>query len=75
MAVFSKNLNQDNCGWTLLASLMVPPFEFEGFVLDLDKQEPTPRAGSSRGRQPAEKKLDQRPTQSDEGARSKIGQV
>ena len=35
-------------------------FEFEGFVLDMDKQEPTPRAGSSRGRQPAEKKSAQR---------------
>ena len=47
-------------------------FEFEGFVLDIDKQEPTPRAGSSRGRQPAEKKSDQRPTRSDGGARSKL---
>ena len=37
----------------------------------MDKQEPTPRAGSSRGRQPAEKKSDQRPAQSDGGARSK----
>ena len=46
-------------------------FEFDGFVLDMDKQEPTPRAGSSRGRQPAEKKLDQRPAWSDSGARSK----
>ena len=46
-------------------------FEFEGFVLDMDKQEPTPRAGSSRGRQPAEKKSDQRPARSDGGARSK----
>ena len=46
-------------------------FEFEGFVLDMDKQEPMPRAGSSRGRQPAEKKLDQCPTWSDGGARSK----
>ena len=34
-------------------------FEFDGFVLDMDKQEPTPRAGSSRGRQPAEKKSNQ----------------
>ena len=46
-------------------------FEFDGFVLDMDKQEPTPRAGSSRGRQPAEKKLDQCPARSDGGARSK----
>ena len=46
-------------------------FKFDGFVLDMDKQEPTPRAGSSRGRQPAEKKLDQRPARSDGGARSK----
>ena len=46
-------------------------FEFDGFVLDMDKQEPSPRAGSSRGRQPAEKKSDQRPTRSDGGARSK----
>ena len=46
-------------------------FEFDGFVLDMDKQEPMPRAGSSRGRQPAEKKSDQRPTRSDGGARSK----
>ena len=46
-------------------------FEFDGFVLDMDKQEPTPRAGSSRGRQRAEKKSDQRPAQSDGGARSK----
>ena len=46
-------------------------FEFDGFVLDMDKQEPTPRAGSSRGRQPAEKKSDQRLSQSDGGARSK----
>ena len=46
-------------------------FEFDGFVLDMDKQEPTPRAGSSRGRQPAEKKSDQRPVRSDGGARSK----
>ena len=46
-------------------------FKFDGFVLDMDKQEPTPRAGSSRGRQPAEKKSDQRPAQSDGGARSK----
>ena len=46
-------------------------FEFEGFVLDMDKKEPTPRAGSLRGRQPAEKKSDQRPTQSYGGARSK----
>ena len=46
-------------------------FKFVGFVLDMDKQEPTPRAGSSRGRQPAEKKSDQRPTRSDGGARSK----
>ena len=46
-------------------------FEFEGFVLDMDKQESTPRAGSSRGRQPAEKKSNQRPTWSDSGARSK----
>ena len=46
-------------------------FEFDGFVLDMDKQEPTPRAGSSRGRQPAEKKSDQRPARSDGGARSK----
>ena len=46
-------------------------FEFDGFVLDMDKQEPTPRAGSLRGRQPAEKKLDQRPTRSDGGAGSK----
>ena len=46
-------------------------FEFDGFVLDMDKQEPTPRAGSSRGRQPAEKKSDQCPAQSDGGARSK----
>ena len=46
-------------------------FEFEGFVLDMDKQESTPRAGSSRGRQPAKKESDQRPTQSDGGARSK----
>ena len=30
-------------------------FEFDGFVLDMDKQEPMPRAGSSRGRQPAER--------------------
>ena len=47
-------------------------FEFDGFVLDMDKQEPTPRAGSSRGRQPAEKKSDQHPAQSDGGARSKL---
>ena len=46
-------------------------FESDGFVLDMDKQEPTPRAGSSRGRQPAEKKSDQRPARSDGGARSK----
>ena len=46
-------------------------FEFDGFVLDMDKQEPTPRAGSSRGRQPAEKKSDQRPAWSDGGTRSK----
>ena len=46
-------------------------FEFEGFVSDMDKQEPMPRAGSSRGRQPAEKRMDQRPAQSDGGARSK----
>ena len=46
-------------------------FEFNGFVLDIDKQEPTPRAGSSRRRQPAEKKLDQCPARSDGGARSK----
>ena len=46
-------------------------FEFDGFVLDMDKQEPTPRAGSSRGRQPAEKKSDQRPARSDGGTRSK----
>ena len=46
-------------------------FEFEGFVLDMDKQEPTPRAGSSRGRQPAGKKLDQHPARGDGGARSK----
>ena len=46
-------------------------FEFDGFVLDMDKQEPTPRAGSSRGRQPAEKKSDQRPAQSDGGTGSK----
>ena len=44
-------------------------FEFEGFVLDMDKQESTPRAGSSRGRQPVEKKSVQRPTWSDGGAR------
>ena len=46
-------------------------FEFDGFVLDMDKQEPLPRAGSSRGRQPAEKKSDQCPAWSDGGARSK----
>ena len=46
-------------------------FEFDGFVLDMDKQEPTPRAGSSKGRQPAEKKSNQRPAGSDGGARSK----
>ena len=46
-------------------------FEFEGFVLNMDKQESTPRAGSSRGRQPAEKELDQCPARSDCGARSK----
>ena len=46
-------------------------FEFNGFVLDMDKQKPTPRAGSSRRRQPAEKKSDQRPARSDGGARSK----
>ena len=46
-------------------------FEFDGFVLDMDKQEPTPRAGSSGGRQPAENKSDQRPARSDGGARSK----
>ena len=46
-------------------------FEFDSFVLDMDKQEPTPRAGSSRGRQPAEKKSDQCPAWSDGGARSK----
>ena len=46
-------------------------FEFDGFVLDMDKQEPTPRAGSSRERQPAEKKSDQHPARSDGGARSK----
>ena len=46
-------------------------FGFDGFVLDMDKQEPTPRAGSSRGRQPAEKKSDQRPARSDGGARPK----
>ena len=45
-------------------------FKFDGFVLDMDKQEPTPRAGSSRGRQSAEKS-DQRPARSDGGARSK----
>ena len=33
-------------------------FEFDGFVLDMDKQEPMPKAGSSRGRQPAEKRSD-----------------
>ena len=46
-------------------------FEFDCFVLDMDKQEPMPRAGSSRGRQPAEKKSDQRPARSNGGARSK----
>ena len=46
-------------------------FDFYGFVLDMDKQEPTPRAGSSRERQPAEKKSDQCPARSDGGARSK----
>ena len=46
-------------------------FKFDGFVLDMDKQEPTPRAGSSRGRQPAEKKSDQCPARTDGGARSK----
>ena len=46
-------------------------FEFDGFVLDMDKQESMPRAGSSRGRQPAEKKSDQHPARSDGGARSK----
>ena len=40
-------------------------------MLDMDKQESMPRAGSSRRRQPAEKKSDQRPTQNDGGARSK----
>ena len=37
----------------------------------MDKQESMPRAGSSRGRQPAEKKSDQCPTWSDGGTRSK----
>ena len=46
-------------------------FEFEGFVLDMDKQESMPRAGSSRGRQPAEKKSDQCLARSDGSARSK----
>ena len=46
-------------------------FKFDDFLLDIDKQEPTPRAGSSRGRQPAEKKSDQCPAQSDGGAGSK----
>ena len=46
-------------------------FDFEGFVLDMDKQESTPRAGSSRGRQPAEIKSDQHPVWSDGGTRSK----
>ena len=40
-------------------------------MLDMDKQESTPRAGSSRGRQPAEKTSDQCPARSDGGARSK----
>ena len=47
-------------------------FEFDGFVLDMDKQEPTPRAGSSRGRQPAEKKSDQRPVVLDQNQSSLI---
>ena len=47
-------------------------FEFEGFVLDMNKQESTPRAGSSRVRQPAEKKSDQRPARGDGGTRSKF---
>ena len=46
-------------------------FEFEGFVLDMDKQESMPRAGSWRRRQHAEKKSDQRPAWSDGDARSK----
>ena len=46
-------------------------FEFEGFVLDMDKQESTIRAGSSRGRQSAEKESDQLPARSDGGTRSK----
>ena len=40
-------------------------------MFDMDKQEPTPRAGSLRGRQPAEKKLDQCSARSNGGARSK----
>ena len=46
-------------------------FEFDGFVLDMEKQEPMPRAGSLRGRQPVEKKSDQHSAQSDGGAGSK----
>ena len=40
-------------------------------MLDMDKQVPMPRAGSSRGRQPVEKKSDQRPARSDGGFGSK----
>ena len=66
-----QELEPDQLWLDIAGESYASSFEFEGFVLDMDKQEPTPRAGSSRGRQPAEKKSDQRPARSDSGPRSK----
>ena len=68
---FQQELEAEQLWFDIADESYGSSFEFEGFVLDMNKQESTPRAGSSRGRQPAEKKSDQHPTWSDGGTRSK----
>ena len=40
MAVFSKNLSQNNCGWTLLASLTVPLLNLRGLCWTWTRKSP-----------------------------------
>ena len=71
MAVFSKNLSQDNCGWTLLVNLSVPPSSLTALCWTWTNRSPCQELAVREEDSLLKWKLDQRPARSDGGARSK----
>ena len=72
VAVFSKNLSQDNCGWTLLVSLTVPPSSLTPLCWTWTNKSPCQElAVREEDSLVKRNRIMQRPARSDGGARSK----